>query len=359
MNRIPDIPTDSWVRRGVDRGAAFWNRGGILRLVVSAALFGLLFWKMDAGALLRDWREILLGPFILALLLLEASNLVGCVQWQTLLRAQGLRPRWSLVFGSYHVALFFSNFLPGHYGGDAVRVYDVYRETGEGYHTLAATFLDRVLGLVSLCLLAVAVAPAFLGQEERGALGALLVIVVVLAVMLILLFSRRAARSFRFILRPFDRLGVGERVRAGYDAVYLYRERVPALAGALVLSLLVQALRVLVHYETALALGVEARMRDFFLLVPLVAIFIALPISINGIGVREGAGIILFGQLGVESEGAFGLLFLAYLAGVVVSLSGGVVFALRGRKGRDLGTLPPGETRGGVSHVAGRGDPGD
>lgn len=303
-------------------------RGLLLRLLVSGGLIALLFWKMDAAAVFRQWRNIQPGPFALGVLLLAASNLVGSIQWLNLLRAQDLRPRTGQVLGSYHAGLFFSNFLPGHYGGDAVRVFDMYRETGEGYRALAATFVDRLLGLVSLCLLALAVAPAFLRRGETVELAALGVACAALAAVVVVFSSRRVARPLSVLLRPF-RAGLVERVRSGYDAIHLYRRRPRTLAGALLLSLLVQCLRVLVHYETALAVNVHIHVANFFLLVPIIAILIAMPVSMNGIGVREGAGVLFFRHVGVDAEPAFALLFLAYLAGVLVSIPGGVVFALR------------------------------
>lgn len=304
------------------------TRGLLLRLVVSAGLIAILFWKLDAAVVLRQWRDIRPGPFGLAVLLLAASNLVGSLQWHNLLRAQDLRPRTVNVIGSYHVGLFFSNFLPGHYGGDALRVFDMYRETGEAYRALAATFVDRLLGLVSLCLLALAVAPTFLRHGETMELAALGVACAALAAVVLVFSSRRVARPLAMFLRPFS-AGLVERVRSGYDAVHLYRRRPRALGCALCLSLLVQCLRVLVHYETALAVNVHTSVTNFFLLVPIIAILIAVPISLNGIGVREGAGVLFFRHVGVETEAAFALLFLAYIAGVLVSLPGGLIFALR------------------------------
>ena len=65
---------------------------------------------------------------------------------------------------------------------------------------------------------------------------------------------------------------------------------------------------------------------------PVIAIFIALPISIGGLGVREGLGIYLFRKAvpAVTSEQAFMMGLLAYLVGVVVSLAGGVIYLTRG-----------------------------
>ena len=60
----------------------------------------------------------------------------------------------------------------------------------------------------------------------------------------------------------------------------------------------------------------------FFLFVPLLAVIVSLPISLNGIGVREGAGIVLFGLVGVDRAHAFSLQFTTYLVAVAVSLLG-------------------------------------
>jgi len=63
--------------------------------------------------------------------------------------------------------------------------------------------------------------------------------------------------------------------------------------------------------------------------VPLLAVIVTLPISFNGIGVREGAGILLFGLAGVDRTRAFSLQFTTYLVAVAVSLIGGLVFLAR------------------------------
>ena len=67
----------------------------------------------------------------------------------------------------------------------------------------------------------------------------------------------------------------------------------------------------------------------FFLFVPLLAVLVSLPISLNGIGVREGAGMFLFGLVGLDQPSAFALQFGTYLVAVGVSTLGGLVFLAR------------------------------
>ena len=112
-------------------------------------------------------------------------------------------------------------------------------------------------------------------------------------------------------------------------ALFLYRDQRGALLRALAIALPVQTLRIGVHYLAARSIGVDAPAIYFFLFIPLIAVFIALPISINGLGVRESLGVYLYARIGIPQELAFSISFLAYLIGVVVSLVGGGIFLLR------------------------------
>src|SRR5262249_58587733 len=90
-----------------------------------------------------------------------------------------------------------------------------------------------------------------------------------------------------------------------------------------------QVMRIGVHILFARALGLRVEPAYFFLFVPLLAVIVSLPISLNGIGVREGAGILLFGMVGLDRASAFALQFGPYLVAVGVSPIGGMVFFAR------------------------------
>ena len=67
----------------------------------------------------------------------------------------------------------------------------------------------------------------------------------------------------------------------------------------------------------------------YFLFVPVLAALVSLPISLNGLGVREGAGVVLFQSAGMTREQAFTVPFLTYLISVMISLLGGLIFVSR------------------------------
>ncbi len=119
----------------------------------------------------------------------------------------------------------------------------------------------------------------------------------------------------------------------GWDAFFGYRS-----------DALLKALGVIVTMTFPFGLiGLPIALPYFFLFVPLLAVIVSLPISFNGIGVREGAGIVLFGLVGVSRAQAFSLQFTTYLVAVAVSLLGGVVFLAR-LPGRRAGARSAEET---------------
>jgi uncharacterized membrane protein YbhN (UPF0104 family) len=115
-----------------------------------------------------------------------------------------------------------------------------------------------------------------------------------------------------------------------------FRSRKRLLLELLCVAIVVQVMRIGVHILFAHALGLHVDAAYFFLFVPLLAVIVSLPISLNGIGVREGAGILLFGMVGLDRASAFALQFGTYLVAVGVSLIGGLVFLVRipGRRSR-------------------------
>jgi len=270
-----------------------------------------------------------------AILLFLASNFLGAFQWRALLRLQDIHLPVRKVIGLYFVGVFFNNFLVSNIGGDAVRIYDLKRLTGRATPGFAATFLDRFIGLFILIIFSVVaygVTPRLWGTAlwlPTGALAGGLLGVLCFG------FSRRLSGMA---------LGVGKRVLPGRVVRILedvrtgfmcYRHAYGMLVRVGGLALGVQLCRVGVYYATGHALGQDVAFRDCVVFIPLIAIVAAAPISFGGIGVRENMGVWLFGRVGVAAAPALTMMLLGYLAGILASLAGGIVFVLRRPDGRE------------------------
>jgi uncharacterized protein (TIRG00374 family) len=261
---------------------------------------------------------------------LFASHLLASYQWSRLLRAAGIDlPLWKVV-AYYHVGLFFNNFLPANVGGDLARTLDAARSGSSRPTALSTVLLDRLLGTVALGAVALVTTLPAIDHFHLAAAYAGVVAFFALAVLMLraVLEPRVLATLERFMAR----IGLGrfspalDELSGRLAAFRGERRLLLQLSGV---ALVVQVMRIGVHVLFARALGLHVGTAYFFLFVPLLAVIVSLPISLNGIGVREGAGMILFGLVGLDRASAFALQFGTYLVAVGVSLIGGLVFLAR------------------------------
>lgn len=315
------------------------------KVVVSLLLFGWLFRRVQ-------WAQI--GPALghadpswvaAAAIVLLASHLLASYQWGRLLGAAGIElPFWK-VAAYYHVGLFFNNFLPANVGGDLARTLDASRAGSSRANALSTVILDRLIGTVALGGVAVVSTLPAIDRFHLAAAYAGVVAFFVMAV--VMLRAMLEPRVLAALERVLARIGLA-RLSPSLDrlsgSLVEFRNRKRLLLELLSVALVVQIMRIGVHILFARALGLHVQAAYFFLFVPLLAVIVSLPISLNGIGVREGAGILLFGMVGLNRASAFALQFGTYLVAVGVSLIGGLVFLARipGRRARSR-TQPPAE----------------
>ncbi len=313
-------------------GAGGW-RGALLLGLKMAISLGLITFHF-ARIPLDEVRATLAGAdlrwIVGAALLLFGSNVVGAWQWQGLLRAAGIRiPFWK-VLSYYHVGLFFNNFLPANVGGDVARVLDASRYGASRATAFSTVLMDRLIGTVALAGLAlVTTLPAVDHFHLTMVYLALVGFFVVSVGMVWAVFHPAVLPALERLL---SRVGLGGFKPALDDMAAClqgFRDQRGLFLRLLLVALVVQVSRIFVHVSVARGLGLHIELTYFFLLVPMLAVVVSLPISLNGIGVREGAGIVLFGLVGVGRAAAFGLQFTTYLVAVAVSLLGGLVFLVR------------------------------
>jgi len=300
------------------------------KIIVSLGLLAYILHKIEPGNVIDTVARARANPLIVASLLFLVSNILGSWLWGMLLSSRRVRIPFYRVASIYFVGLFFNNFLPANIGGDIVRIYDASKYCKDRSAVFVATFMDRVIGLLAISFLSVITSFYALDHFKifllyltvvLGFCGSLLVVLSILNRQILAFFEK----PFRLI-KAFD---LERRVAKLFDELHSFRDRVPLLLGLVSLGIGIQLLRILVHYFVARSLGINISPSYFFLFVPVLATLTALPISINGIGVREGAGVLLFGLAHVAKGPAFLIEFITYLIGVAISLAGGVIFFLR------------------------------
>jgi glycosyltransferase 2 family protein len=310
-----------------------------VKLLVSCGLILYLIARTDTDGVRGAFSRMTPWLFAAAVFLFVVSNVLGALQWHLLLRAQRLALPFgkSLVF--YFVGMFFNNVLLGNIGGDAMRIYDIRRSTGQSSSGIAATLMDRFIGLLSTCFLALLAYPLIPDERRAWLVPALLPIWIGLFLLLAAGLSRRIGGFCENLFVRLPPAALGRLVSRLRRSIVVYRHRIGLLAGVWFISLIVQFSRILVYWLAGLALGMKTGLIYFICFQPVAAVFAALPISVGGLGVRETTMIGLFDSVGVEDNLTLAMSLLGYVAGILASLLGGVAFVFRRA---EVGALSPG-----------------
>jgi len=300
-----------------------------LKLLVSAGLLAFFFTRIHMERFLGTLLEANFSYIVAALLIYLVSQGVSAVRWTLLVRPLGFRTAFKDLLLYYLIGMFFNLFAPGTVGGDVTRVYYLARDPesirAEGWSTTTvraaiSVFMDRAIGMVVLVWLGAAgllLFPRYAVPAPLRSLTLLLSVGFLLAGLLIPVLRR---------LLPEDGHTVVFKLRL---ALRSYRTQPRAVINAILLSVVIHLIQSGMHIIMGRALGIDIPFSYCIIAYPLVGAFSALPISLNGFGLREGGYLFMLGLIGVNSEKgiAFGLLLFVIVA--IDSLLGGIVFLLR------------------------------
>jgi uncharacterized protein (TIRG00374 family) len=266
----------------------------------------------------------------------------GCVEmiavfrWQLLLRVQEIHLGWHRVFMLLMIGLFFNFFAPGGTGGDMVKVFYLLKETpGRRAHAFLSALVDRLIGIFSLVTLAgVLIATHWrwlMASQEAAqyvwaALGILALCVLGIAI--------------SFVITGCGLVGRIPKKMPGRDtlaelamAYNLYGRAWKSTAAAWLISIAAHFGYFATFWCAARAVGSAGvkvpTMGELCAIMPIVNTIIALPISVGGVGVREGLFQVLLSNLaGVTEAVAVVVSSTGYLLTLAWGLVGGVLYIL-------------------------------
>ncbi len=298
--------------------AVTWADGHVSRVAAAVPRQGFL-------TLFDRTNKPLFFAMMAALLI---PQLFLALRWWLLLRGHGFTPPFGQIFFVTYAGSFFNNFLPGAVGGDLTKA--VLASAGETRKAAIAgtVILDRLIGLSVMILLGAASLTPEVGfyWSPSGDRRLVYLIYGLLGVM-ILGYLVYFSPPFRRLLEGLPFKKTVEELDGVFRAA---REKKSLVAKASAISLLSQASGILAIYGLARAMGIPGlSLLKFFIFEPIIFIVTALPISIGGWGVQEYVYQRLFGDFGgMDPNHAIALSILYKLSLILVSIPGGLLFAL-------------------------------
>jgi uncharacterized protein (TIRG00374 family) len=302
------------------------------RILVAVSLTAYVVWRAEPATIMRVSAGAHAGWIVTAIALVVLDRALNAYRWVALLGAltPGSRPPLGAVMRVFFTSSFVGTFLPS-IGGDVYRAYELARLDVRPAQAAASVLMDRVLGVLSMVLVA-AVALAFAGKVDvPGAVPALLIVSAGCAVAAAAVFSERTAAAAVGLTVRIPSPRVHHIARGLIDAVRRYADHHGALLSVLTLSIMVQLLRVVQAYCLGRSLGLAEPLDLYLAFIPLITLVMQIPITIGGLGTSQYAFERLFGYAGVAAPQAVALSILFLALGTIGNLPGGLLYLFGGR----------------------------
>ncbi|MBN1963010.1 MAG: flippase-like domain-containing protein [Anaerolineae bacterium] len=310
-----------------------------LRLAVGLIVLGVIIWQTDFTQLTEALGNInpwwLVGAFGAQIV---GNFLIWPLRWSLLLNLYDIPAPFVRLVKAVYVGSFFGHFLPTSFGGDVYRAYWILDDKSQYRKSFFVIFVERFIGLVLLGYIAL---PAFIVLlVQRSAGGGIFVPILGLMVLVaasILLLNPNVYRFLDRLVFRDRKLLQSWRAKLAEALVFLHES--PRKAQIYLLSLLVQLDGIVYFYCIGMALGLPLEFWHYFVVVPpTVVATMLIPISFNGLGVREASLVLLTSAIGlaVSPAEAVALGLLALVITLINSLFGGLFYIM----GKGEATLP-------------------
>lgn len=301
-----------------------------MRVIIAAALISVLLYFVDWKESINHLKNVSLIPVISAFFILSVNIFVSSLKWKILLRANDMNFSWWELARCYWISTFFGNYLPTSVGGDIVRLM-MLNEVGKTSQVAASIFWERLTGfmmLLSWMAFALLMRPLYF---KAGHILILLWLMVAAGFALfagLLLFGNQITDVLKKIIK--NRSGIFAKIISKISkftyAVNQYRDKRREILISLILSAPFYFIGVICNYLVFNAVGSEVSIMEILYIMPAIYLVSLLPISLNGLGISEGAFVFFFSQAGVSAPVALAAAVIRRILHLMVSLVGGILW---------------------------------
>src|SRR6266849_2569635 len=333
---IEDIPTQELptvilqaIKSETKKGQKKSLLGVAVRAVVTLLLLAFLLKSMKWSMLVTTIMHVSHTFLLIGLSAGVLCIFFSAYGWRSVVLAENIKADLARLIDLYLVGISFSHFLPTSMGGDAVKAYYVGRDSRNTPGATSAVLMSRItsfVGMLLIALPALAILHAHFTDQVviSFLLLSLLLIAAILGSALVALLLPKL--SSRFLKGKWTHNRVFVKVlEVGVALSYAFR-RPRSLLSATLFGMLFWVASFLNYYGYAAALGLHVPLTFYAIAIPFVSIIAALPISINGFGVREGAFVYLFSTIHVPPTTSLSLALLMDAQVLLFGLIGGYIY---------------------------------
>lgn len=296
----------------------------LFKLLITVIGITYILHKVPLGETLSKWTEKTLPWLILILFLTIILMVIQANRWRGLLLDKGKNVHFRTFYAYIALGYFFNNLLPSGFGGDAVKTIAFGRKFGNTANSVAAIVISRIMGLLAMFIcFFVALPVVAIHYAIPSSYTFTVSAVALLSIVIIVggLFSdkikipKAITNKFPFFIKL-------------QNAFAIYRTNKKAFLLSGLDSIWIQIITIIIHYAYFKAVGVEIDIFVITVFTTIMVTFTMLPISINGIGIRENVQISLYtGLLGIPAETVLASTLLSYIPLLFQASQGAIFFA--------------------------------
>lgn len=305
----------------------------LLKLLVSLVLlacFILFIVIPEWPTIIDSFKDINYLYLLIVIFISFPLILVSCLKWQILLKSKNLNISLSRLIGLYLVGYFFNNIIPiGFLGGDFVRIYETAKQTKNTPDSLAAVFMERIMGIIALIMFVIfSIFLKFqLFLKNPTVLLIIICIITALIIFIWMIFNPKILNFIKNIIKINLLKKIFTKLDEWTTAINKYKYEKRALFYSFIYSIIYNLLAILNVYFSFLTFNYKPNFLDVFIIVPIILLIVlSAPITSAGLGLFENAIVYLFSLVGVLSSISALVALLLRAKVILLGLIGGIIY---------------------------------
>ena len=302
----------------------------ILRFAIAIAIIIFLLTKISIADVINSVLSAKLLYVTPAIILTLLAWYVASYKLKFFSNMQGLTISTFQAFEIDVSTLFYGLFLPGgNLTGGVIKFYKLSRKDNKLSEALVALALDRVFATLALCIVGLFFWMLSIPEDSNLLVLSMIFILLGLTGFCILIFFDRDHRVIKWLMSLVNKVYVSPKLNRFIQSLSgLGRVPLRSLIFMTVISIASQLLNVLVFFLLLKSIDLDVPFVSIGWIRSVVVLITMIPISISGMGLREGAFILLLGTFGVSDGSAFAYSLLVFaVTRIVPGLLGGLLEA--------------------------------
>lgn len=291
------------------------------KLIISAALISLLFYKLDIKAAVETINKIPISILLITLGLTLFASILLTLRWQIILRAQSNLTSFDVLWKITNIGLFFNQTMPSSIGGDVVKIWLLKLSGVNIENATSSIALERLTGFIALgLLLGIGTSSQWALLKNTLIIAPLILsaIIIIISIMLITFIPIFPNRWLNFKLMAF----ISPYVKSMKEMTRILYSNKINFFELLVISIGLHLLHITIMRLICNSLGFDLSWIQYFVTVPLMLLVSSLPISFAGWGIREGISVATLTIFSVKEEFALAMSVIYGLLQILGSLPG-------------------------------------